>query len=140
MSKNTSQVVESDLPCNEISLAKDLTEKKNDIIISRNTSKESRKILTITSISICQNCKESFNTKINMPYLFKCGHFFCKNCIVTKFVDNNKMIKCPEDETKVNSLQELKLLNNLIANENELKLEQVLLFLNSFVKFILTKL
>lgn len=122
MSKSISKLVERDNQIIESNPAKDSSEMKDLITNNRN-------ILTINNVSMCQICKESFNNNANMPYLFKCGHFFCKNCILSKFVLNNSMIKCPEDETKVNSIHELKILNNLISNETEVKIEKVLIIL-----------
>ena len=69
---------------------------------------------------MCQCCKQNFNSQSNIPYLLKCGHFFCKVCILKKFYDeNNKMILCPEDGVVAKSLSELKLLKNLIIESND---------------------
>ena len=53
-------------------------------------------LITLNYISICQCCKNPFNSTINIPYLFKCGHFFCKKCIEEQFTDEEG-IKCPND-------------------------------------------
>ena len=76
---------------------------QNDQSSVNKLTKESKNVITINTISNCQNCQNTFNLTDKMPYLFKCGHFYCKNCIMNKFSDNN-IIKCPEDDTKVTSL------------------------------------
>ena len=73
-------------------------------------------LITLNYISICQCCKNQFNSTINIPYLFKCGHFFCKKCIEEQFTDEEG-IKCPNDGLIAYSIQELKLLNNLITDK-----------------------
>ena len=61
--------------------------------------------------------KNSFNSTVYIPYLFKCGHFFCKKCIDEQFTDDEG-IKCPNDGLVAESISELKLLNNLITDKN----------------------
>ena len=73
-------------------------------------------LITLNYISICQCCKNPFNSTINIPYLFKCGHFFCKKCIEEQFTDEEG-IKCPNDGLVAYSIKELKLLNNLITDK-----------------------
>ena len=73
-------------------------------------------LITLNYISICQCCKNQFNSSINIPYLFKCGHFFCKKCIEEQFTDEEG-IKCPNDGLIAYSIKELKLLNNLITDK-----------------------
>ena len=73
-------------------------------------------LITLNYISICQCCKNQFNSNINIPYLFKCGHFFCKKCIEEQFTDEEG-IKCPNDGLIAYSIKELKLLNNLITDK-----------------------
>ena len=74
-------------------------------------------LITLKYISICQCCKNSFNSTVYIPYLFKCGHFFCKKCIDEQFTDDEG-IKCPNDGLVAESISELKLLNNLITDKN----------------------
>ena len=74
-------------------------------------------LITLKYISICQCCKNSFNSTVYIPYLFKCGHFFCKKCIDEQFTDDEG-IKCPNDGLVALSISELKLLNNLITDKN----------------------
>ena len=74
-------------------------------------------LITLKFISICQCCKNAFNSTVNIPYLFKCGHFFCKKCIDENFTDEEG-IKCPNDGLVAYSVAELKLLNNLITDKN----------------------
>lgn len=73
-------------------------------------------LLTLKFISICQSCKAQFDNKEHMPYLLKCGHFFCKKCLLENFT-TKEGIKCPGDGTLVKNMKELKLLNNLIQNQ-----------------------
>ena len=73
-------------------------------------------LVTLKFISICQFCKNSFNSTIHLPYLLKCGHFFCLKCIKEHFTDEEG-IKCPNDGLVALSIKELKLLNNLITDK-----------------------
>ena len=74
-------------------------------------------LVTLKFISICQYCKNSFNSTIHLPYLLKCGHFFCLKCIKEHFTDEEG-IKCPNDGLVALSIKELKILNNLITDKN----------------------
>ena len=73
-------------------------------------------LVTLNFLSICQCCKNSFNSVDNIPYLLKCGHFFCKQCITQQFTDEEG-IKCPNDGLVANSITELKVLNNFITDK-----------------------
>ena len=44
-------------------------------------------LVTLKFISICQFCKNNFNSTVHLPYLLKCGHFFCLKCIKENFTD-----------------------------------------------------
>ena len=87
---------------------------------------ENLPLITLKYVSICQCCKNSFDSEKHLPYLFKCGHFFCKECIEEQFTDEEG-IKCPIDGLIAKTIKEFKLLNNLITdktipsqrNENE---------------------
>ena len=74
-------------------------------------------LVTLKLISICQYCRNDFNSTIHLPYLLKCGHFFCLECINNNFTDKDG-IKCPNDGLVALSIKELKLLNNLIIDKN----------------------
>ena len=74
-------------------------------------------LVTLNFISICQFCKNNFNSSIHLPYLFKCGHFFCLKCIKENLTDEEG-IKCPKDGLVALSVKELKLLNNLITDKS----------------------
>lgn len=74
-------------------------------------------LVTLKFISICQYCKNPFNSNIYLPYLLKCGHFFCLKCIKEHFTDEEG-IKCPNDGLVALSIKELKILNNLITDKN----------------------
>ena len=77
-------------------------------------------LMKIQYISVCQSCKENFNSHLNVPFMMKCGHFFCRNCILNLFSDQEGKIYCPEDQDVIaSSLSELKLLNNLISHEDD---------------------
>ena len=74
-------------------------------------------LITLNYISICQCCKNPFDSMVHIPYLFRCGHFFCKQCIEDNFTDEEG-IKCPNDGLVAYSLSNLKLLNNLITDKD----------------------
>ena len=74
-------------------------------------------LVTLKFISICQFCKNNFNSTVHLPYLLKCGHFFCLKCIKENFTDEEG-IKCPNDGLVALSVKELKLLNNLITDKS----------------------
>ena len=78
---------------------------------------ENLPLISLKYLSKCQFCQNVFNGNINIPYLFQCGHFFCKQCIEDNFKDEEG-IKCPNDGLIAYSLDELKILNNLI-NDNK---------------------
>ena len=78
---------------------------------------EANPLITLNYISICQCCKNPFNSYLHIPYLFKCGHFFCKQCIEDNFTDEEG-IKCPNDGLIAKSISNLKLLNNLITDKD----------------------
>ena len=87
-------------------------EKENE-----NESNESEvPLITLNFLSICQCCKNQFNSTKNIPYLFKCGHFFCKQCIEEQFTDEEG-IKCPNDGLVGKYISELKILNNFITDK-----------------------
>ena len=73
-------------------------------------------LVTLNFLSICQCCKDPFNSTDCIPYLFKCGHFFCKKCILEQFIDEEG-IKCPNDGLVAKSISELKILNNFITDK-----------------------
>ena len=77
---------------------------------------ENMPLVTLKYISVCQCCKNQFDSKNHLPYLFKCGHFFCKECIDEQFTDEEG-IKCPIDGLIAKSFKEFKLLNNLITDK-----------------------
>ena len=78
---------------------------------------ENLPLISLKYLSKCQCCQNVFNGNINIPYLFQCGHFFCKQCIEDNFKDEEG-IKCPNDGLIAYSFDELKILNNLI-NDNK---------------------
>ena len=80
-----------------------------------NGQDEEMSLITLNALAICQCCKSNFNNEENVPYLFKCGHFFCNNCINNYFKDESGII-CPLDGLIAKSINELKLLKNLITN------------------------
>ena len=45
---------------------------------------------------MCENCKNLFDLKKNLPYLIPCGHTLCQNCINSLEFQDNKC-KCPID-------------------------------------------
>jgi len=138
MSNNTQNLTEEinqKNMTNPSNAEKDMNDQINPFLSNKNNIRDSKNIVTINNISVCQFCLENFNSKNNIPFLFKCGHFFCKNCILNKFKDNQNIIKCPEDDTKVNSLDELKLLNKLLVNDIEETNEKVGFNVNLVLQF-----
>ena len=77
-------------------------------------------LITLNFISICQCCKNKFDSKNNLPYLLKCGHFFCVNCIKQYFTDQTGVV-CPSDGLVAKSINELTLLKNLIIDSKNQK-------------------
>jgi hypothetical protein len=86
-------------------------------------------LITLKFISVCQCCKNNFNSGKNTPYLLKCGHFFCKYCLENNYTDEEGKVYCPEDGCIAKNISELRLLNNLIIDknreENNEKIEEV---------------
>ncbi len=91
--------------------------KKREIVIIIKLE-QSDNLLRLEYISVCQFCKENFNSDIYVPLLFKCGHFFCRLCIENNFTDNNGKIHCPTDGIIASSIKDLKLLGNLIMDKS----------------------
>jgi hypothetical protein len=83
-----------------------------------NNDDEELPLITLNFISICQCCKTSFDNNTYLPYLLKCGHFFCIKCINEYFTDKNG-IKCPSDGLIAKSTSELTLLSHLIPKNNQ---------------------
>ncbi len=78
-------------------------------------------LITLKYISVCQCCKNNFDTNDHLPYLLLCEHFFCRNCIESFFTDENGIISCPEDGQVASSIEDLKILKNLIISEGKQK-------------------
>ena len=110
--------INNDIDINDINNNINQNENMNNNIenqneeIDENESDSGVPLVTLNFLSICQCCKNSFNSKENIPYLFKCGHFFCKQCIVEQFTDEEG-IKCPNDGLIANSISDLKILTIL---------------------------
>lgn len=83
-------------------------------------------LMKLQYISVCQACKENFNSSVNIPYLLKCGHFFCRNCIVYGLTDEEGRINCPDDGVVANNISELKLLSNLIFDDQQENVDEKL--------------
>ena len=115
--------INNDVDINDINNNMNQNENMNNNIenqneeIDENESDSGVPLVTLNFLSICQCCKNSFNSKENIPYLFKCGHFFCKQCIVEQFTDEEG-IKCPNDGLIANSISDLKILNNFITDKS----------------------
>ena len=47
----------------------------------------------------CELCDNVFDLNIHIPIVIKCGHTFCKNCVLNIYNNKNKEIKnsCPFD-------------------------------------------
>ena len=45
---------------------------------------------------MCENCKNLFDLKENLPFLIPCGHTLCQKCL-DSLEFNNKKMKCPLD-------------------------------------------
>ena len=75
-------------------------------------------LATLNYISICQCCKNKFDKEKCLPYLLKCGHFFCLDCIKQYFIDERGVV-CPSDGLVAQSIDELKLLKNLVSNPKQ---------------------
>ena len=74
-------------------------------------------LITLNAICVCQCCNNNFNNNENLPFLFKCGHFFCLKCI-NQYFKKEVGITCPSDGLIAKSIKELKFLKNLIVNNN----------------------
>ena len=72
-------------------------------------------LITLNFISNCQCCKNKFDREKCIPYLLKCGHFFCIDCIKQYFTSQNGVV-CPLDGLIAKSIEDLKLLKNLIPD------------------------
>lgn len=75
-------------------------------------------IKTINYIATCQSCGSKFDGHSLQPLALPCGHFFCRQCIVTKFTLKGDYIVCPEDKNFVCRFNELKILRDLLPAES----------------------
>jgi len=109
-----------DMEINEINNKKINNEENNinemDNIEGEEEMEGNLPLVTLKYVSICQSCKNPFNNKKHIPYLFKCGHFFCKECIQEQFTDEEG-IKCPIDGVIAQKISEFKILNNLMNEQ-----------------------
>lgn len=105
---------------NNEELNNDIQIEMNNMADSNQNKSQFNNLMKLQFISICQSCKETFNSHSNIPFMFKCGHFFCRNCILCFFSDEEGKVYCPEDSDVVaNNLSELKLLQNLICEDEK---------------------
>ena len=70
-------------------------------------------LIPFNTLYYCQVCQNEFDTQTHLPLLFKCNHFFCKNCIEVHFLSSDG-IKCPNDGYIASSLSECEVLTNII--------------------------
>ena len=101
----------------------EIFEQTNNKFITENEEEEIDELplISLNFISICQCCKNRFDGIKYLPYLLKCGHFFCLNCIKEYFSDERGIV-CPSDGLVAKSINELKLLKNLIIkNQSKVK-------------------
>ena len=87
---------------------------------SNEQEEEELPLITLNFISVCQCCKNRFDKNEYLPYLLKCGHFFCLSCINQYFTEERGIV-CPSDGLVAKSVKELKLLKNLIINPDKKK-------------------
>ncbi len=55
---------------------------------------------TDEDITVCPICLEDFNTKLNIPRLFKCSHTLCHLCIENLIKPSQHYIECPQCRQK----------------------------------------
>ena len=113
--KNLNQVKEKD-KLEQIQTSNNNYNNNIDIDNNEDSNESNIPLVTLNFLSICQCCKDPFNSNDCIPFLFKCGHFFCKKCILEQFIDEEG-IKCPNDGLVAKSISELKILNNFITDK-----------------------
>ena len=100
---------------------------KEDNNIKTNSIKSSSNNLNIIDIKIdkilfeeylkCPKCNVLYDTDLHSPFVIKCGHSFCKQCIM-----NNNNDKCPIDnisnsfELYIKNIQLEILINKFLYN------------------------
>ena len=75
-------------------------------------------IMSMNSFNVCQCCNKEFDSNNNMPYVLKCNHFFCKNCLENYFTDEEG-IKCPMDGLVGKSMNDIKILTTTEKYDKE---------------------
>ena len=108
----------NELKDNNDEIDNELKENSEEEFNSDKEKEDELPLITLNFISICQCCKNKFDDKNNLPYLFKCGHFFCVNCIKQYFTDQTGIV-CPSDGLVAKSVSELKLLKYLILDSKK---------------------
>ena len=95
--------------------------------LNSNNSNNANNLVNLKIISFCQSCRASFNQHDNTPLLMKCGHFFCRSCIMGNFTDEQGKVFCPVDGPIAVTIKQLKVLTNLIidqtVDEEQIKLD-----------------
>ena len=81
-----------------------------------NNNLSNNNMMSLNFISICQTCRINFNSTKYLPLSFKCGHFFCKNCIIMNYTESNYRVCCPVDGNTEDSINYMKVLKNLILD------------------------
>ena len=85
----------------------------------------------------CPSCKILYDSELHLPFVVKCGHSFCKQCII-----NNVNNKCPLDnfinafETYIKNIQLEIILNKFIYNYNNknLKTQKQIIYVKPDIK------
>ena len=112
----TENKIDNDTDLKEEEIENDINnEKKSEDEEESQETEEELPLITLNFISVCQCCKNKFDKRNHIPYLLKCGHFFCLNCINQYFTDKTGIV-CPSDGPVAKSINDLKLLKYLIFN------------------------
>ena len=78
-------------------------------------TQQQHNLIPFNTLYYCQVCQNEFDTQTHLPFLLKCNHFFCKNCIELHFL-SSEGIKCPNDGYVASSLNECEVLTNIISS------------------------
>ena len=99
------------------------TENPNEEIQNIETDPQNKSsLISLSSLAKCQSCFNDFDNINHWPYLLKCSHFFCKECIESLFTDDQG-IKCPVDGYVAKTLSDCEMLTQLILKPKPIQLQ-----------------
>ena len=77
---------------------------------------------------MCENCKNLFDIKNNLPFILPCGHTLCEKCLNSLEFNNNKL-ECPIDSHIYDTSKERIPKNEMLIEYNKLNKVNEIIYL-----------